>query len=71
MSRVSNTLNMYLILKSQNRVVPGEVLARELGVSKRMLYTYKQDLEMCGVYIETKRGVGGGYYIAEGDLKIS
>ncbi len=65
MSHVSNVLNMYSILKSTRRIVPGEEFARELGVTKRMLYKYKQDLEMCGIYVETKRGIGGGYYLEE------
>ncbi|NLD16751.1 MAG: WYL domain-containing protein [Tissierellia bacterium] len=65
MSKISNALNMYFLLMSRP-IMSGDELARELEVSKRMINDYKQDLEMAGIYIGSKPGVGGGYYLEKG-----
>lgn len=62
MSRVSNALNMYLILQIRG-LVSVKDLASELEVSERMIKGYKKDLEMAGIYIASKAGRYGGYYL--------
>ncbi len=62
MSRVSNALNMYFLLQSRN-IMTGRELSEILEVSTRMVNEYKQDLEMAGIYIGSKRGRYGGYYL--------
>lgn len=39
-------------------------LANKLEVSERMIRVYKQELELSGIYIESKKGVLGGYFIS-------
>lgn len=69
MSKVSNALNMYFLLKNRG-IASAEEIAQELEISKRMVNTYKNDLEMAGIHIASKRGVGGGYYL-ENQLRLS
>lgn len=60
---------MYFLLKNRG-IASAEEIARELEISKRMVNTYKNDLEMAGINIASKRGVGGGYYL-ENQLRLS
>lgn len=62
MSRVSNALKMYMILQTRE-IVKAEELAEILEVSPRMIQEYKNDLEKAGIYIGSKRGRSGGYYL--------
>lgn len=62
MSRVSNALNMYFLLQSRGLMNVREI-AEELEVTPRMVKEYKKDLEMAGIYISSKRGSNGGYYL--------
>lgn len=62
MSRISNALNMYFLLQVRN-MMKVEEIARELEVSSRMVKKYKSDLEMAGIYIDSKLGRYGGYYL--------
>ena len=62
MSRVSNALKMYMILQNRN-IVKAKDIADILEVSTRMVQEYKDDLEKAGVYIGSKRGRNGGYYL--------
>ncbi len=64
MSKISNALNMYFLLMSRN-MMTGKELADELEVSTRMIAEYKNDLELAGIYIGSKQGRYGGYYIEE------
>lgn len=65
MSGVSNALNMYFILQNCG-MKTGDELAEILGVTPRMISQYKDDLEMAGIYIGSKRGRYGGYYLEKG-----
>lgn len=65
MSKVSNALNMYFLLMN-NGIVSGKELAEKLEVTPRMIAEYKNDLEMAGIYIGSKSGPGGGYYLEKG-----
>ncbi|WP_242942430.1 WYL domain-containing transcriptional regulator [Proteiniborus sp. DW1] len=62
MSRISNALNMYFLLQVRSLMKVNEI-ANELEVSPRMIKEYKKDLEMAGIYIGSKLGRYGGYYL--------
>lgn len=62
MSRVSNALNMYMLLQGRNIMKVNEI-AEILEVTPRMVHGYKDDLEKAGIYIGSKRGRNGGYYL--------
>ena len=60
MSKVSNTLTMLRLLESGKKYSVKE-LAEKLEVSPRMIKSYKEELEKCGIYIDTILGRYGGY----------
>ena len=60
MSKVGNTLTMLRLLES-GRKYTVEELAKKIEVKPRMIKTYKEELEKCGIYIDTIRGRYGGY----------
>lgn len=62
MSRLSNALNMYMLLQGR-RIMKVQELAEIIEVSPRMIKEYKNDLEKAGIYIKAKRGRNGGYYL--------
>lgn len=62
MSKVSNALNMYFLLQVRDFMSVDE-LAEKLEVTPRMIKEYKKDLEMAGLYIGSKLGRYGGYYL--------
>lgn len=62
MSEISNCLRMLNLLKTRG-LMSIKDLADTLEVKPRTIRKYKADLEMAGVYIESKRGKYGGYYI--------
>jgi len=62
MSRVSNAIKMYMLLQSRGNV-KAEDIADILEVSTRMVQEYKDDLEKAGIYIGTKKGRNGGYFL--------
>lgn len=75
MSRVSNALKMMMLIRSKGRVKTIE-LARLLEVKPRMIQNYKEDIEMCGIHIESHPGKYGGYSISKAydyllNLKVS
>ncbi len=71
MSKISNTLTMLRLLESGRKYSIQE-LSEKLEVSKRMITVYKEELEKCGIYIDTIRGKYGGYvYNKKHDFNIS
>lgn len=62
MSRLSSAITMLEVL-STNQVVSRESLAELLEISPRAVQRLKDDLEIAGFDIGTKRGNGGGYYL--------
>ncbi|RBP38228.1 helix-turn-helix transcriptional regulator [Garciella nitratireducens] len=62
MSRVSNALQMYMLLQVRN-IMKIDEIAEILEVTPRMVNEYKNDLEKAGIYIGSKRGRNGGYYL--------
>lgn len=60
MSKVGNALTMLRLLESGRKYSVKE-LADRIEVSPRMIKTYKEELEKCGIYIDTIRGKYGGY----------
>lgn len=62
MSKISNVLNMYLLLQG-SRLMKVDELAYILEVSPRTVKEYKLDLEKAGIYINSKKGRYGGYYL--------
>ena len=69
MSKVSNVLNMYMLLQGRKQMKIEE-LAEILEVSPRTIKGYKSDLEDAGIYIGSKSGRYGGYYLEDRiDLK--
>jgi predicted DNA-binding transcriptional regulator YafY len=63
MSRVSNALKMLMLIRGKGRIKTEE-LARLLEVKPRMIQNYKDDLEMCGIHIDSHPGKYGGYSIS-------
>lgn len=63
MSKTSNMLNMVQILKD-GKIHSIKDLSNKLEVSQRMIRVYKVELEQAGIYIESKKGILGGYYIS-------
>lgn len=64
MSKVSNMLNMLFIL-NDNKIHNMKELSIKLEVSTRMIKQYKDELELAGIYIESKRGIVGGYVLSK------
>ncbi len=60
MSKVGNTLTMLRILESGQKYSVKE-LSEKLEVKERMVKIYKEELEKCGIYIDSIRGRYGGY----------
>lgn len=63
MSKTSNMLNMVQLLKD-GKIHSIKELSNKLEVSERMIRVYKQELEQAGIYIESKKGILGGYFIS-------
>ncbi len=71
MSKVGNTLTMLRLLESGRKYTVKE-LSEKLEVTPRMIKIYKEELEKCGIYIDTIRGQYGGYvYNKKHDYNIS
>lgn len=62
MSKLSNELLMLKYLNNGRKYSLNE-LAEYLEVSKRMVRTYKEDMEKAGIFIETIKGPYGGYIL--------
>lgn len=60
MSKVANMLNMIGILKD-GKIHNMKDIAEQIEVSPRMIKQYKNELEQVGIYIDSKRGIYGGY----------
>lgn len=64
MSKVANMINMIKILED-NEIHSIKELSDKLEVSKRMIRVYKEELEQAGIYINSIRGIYGGYILDE------
>lgn len=53
-------LKMIKILKDE-KIHNMKDLAEKIEISPRMVKQYKNELEQAGIYIESKRGINGGY----------
>ena len=62
MSKIANMLKMVEIL-SDKQIHSIKELAEILEVSPRMIRVYKTELEQAGIYIDSVRGIYGGYII--------
>ena len=62
MSKAANMLNMLMLLRSRNKMKIKE-LSERIEVRSRMIREYKKDFEQIGIYIGSRRGRYGGYYI--------
>ena len=62
MSKVSNMINMIFMLKD-NKIHSMQELSEKLEVTPRMIKQYKDELELAGIYIDSKRGKTGGYFL--------
>ena len=69
MSKVANILNMLQLLQNGRKYSVGE-LAKKLEVGERMIRSYKEELELSGIYIDSIRGPYGGYVLNQ-DIKLS
>lgn len=68
-SSVENIIKMIRILQNES-CVSGQELAYRLGVSVKTIQKYKQDLDQMHIFIETKKGRYGGYYIDQTVLEL-
>lgn len=68
-SSVENIIKMIRILQNE-ACVSGQDLAFRLGVSVKTIQKYKQDLEKMHIFIETKKGRYGGYYLDNAVLEL-
>lgn len=64
MSKLSNCLSMLQLLSSGKKYSIKE-LSEKLEVSERMIRVYKEDLEKCGIFIDTFMGPYGGYVLKQ------
>ena len=55
-------LKMIKILKDE-KIHNMKDIAEKIEISPRMVKQYKNELEQAGIYIESKRGINGGYYL--------
>jgi predicted DNA-binding transcriptional regulator YafY len=62
MSKVSNVLTMIELLNTGRKYSIKE-LSQELEVSERMIRVYKEELDKCGIYVDTIKGPYGGYVL--------
>lgn len=62
MSKVSNMLTMIELLNTGRKYSIKE-LSQELEVSERMIRVYKEELDKCGIYVDTIKGPYGGYVL--------
>ena len=60
MRKVANMLKMIKILKDE-KIHNMKDLAEKIEISPRMVKQYKNELEQAGIYVESKRGINGGY----------
>ena len=60
MSKVANMLKMIKILKDE-KIHNMKDIAEKIEISPRMVKQYKNELEQAGIYIDSKRGINGGY----------
>lgn len=68
-SSVENIIKMIRILQNES-CVSGQELAFRLGVSVKTIQKYKMDLEKMHIFIETKKGRYGGYYLDSAVLEL-
>lgn len=62
MSKISNVLTMIELLNTGRKYSIKE-LSQELEVSERMVRVYKEELDKCGIYVDTIKGLYGGYVL--------
>ncbi|MDD3241342.1 MAG: WYL domain-containing protein [Bacilli bacterium] len=62
MSKISNILNMIQLLSSGRKYSIKE-LSDKLEVTPRQIRTYKEELELAGIYIDSIKGPYGGYIL--------
>lgn len=62
MSKLSNMLSM-LVLLQRGGIHSISELSETLEVSKRQVRRYRDALEMTGIYVHSKTGKNGGYYL--------
>ncbi len=62
MGKAINMLNMLMLLRSRGKMQIKE-LSEILEVKERMIRKYKNDFEQLEIYIDSKTGKDGGYYI--------
>lgn len=62
MSKTSNMINMVNILEDK-KIHSIKELSSILEVSERMIRVYKAELEQAGIYINSKKGIYGGYIL--------
>ncbi|MBV1758983.1 MAG: transcriptional regulator [Dethiosulfatibacter sp.] len=60
MSKLSNAMTMLILLRAKQQMKIDEI-AEILEINRRMVQTYKDDLEKAKIYIESKPGRYGGY----------
>lgn len=64
MGELSNSLKMLAILSSRGKMKSQELSAM-LGVTRRQIQRYRNELTDIGIDIKTERGKNGGYYIEQ------
>jgi len=70
MGKLGNALHMLVLLRSRGRMKIIE-LAEQLEVSERMIRIYKDEFEKAGIYIHSKQGKDGGYYLDDETLTFN
>ena len=64
MGKFSNMLYMIDLLNTGNKYSIKD-LSERIGVSERMIRYYKEEIEKNGIYIESFKGPGGGYFLLD------
>ncbi len=64
MGKLGNTLTLLKLLQSGKKYTIKH-LAQKLEVTPKMVKIYKEELEKAGIYIDSIKGVNGGYYYVD------
>lgn len=62
MSKIANMLKLIKFLED-GKIHSIKEISKQLEISERMVRVYKQELEQAGIYINSERGIYGGYIL--------
>lgn len=71
MSRIANSLMMYMILQDNSpKPISINYLANKLEVSDKTVRILRDELEEAGFQVDSIRGRYGGYFVPQGSKRL-